>query len=372
MLLLGMPGVAKSSVLAQLKQRTSLHVEIMSVGERGEGAFGVVPVPVENGGGRTVLTYPAPEWTRALRVDEDGTEAGFILVDEINTAAPALQPALMGAVLDKRFGGHTCGKRVRIIGAMNPVGHAAGGWDLPAPTANRFGHLDWTCPTADEWGNWLLGGNESLQPIDVDVEEKRVLDSWPAAWAKASGLVAAFVRRRPELLHKMPPDGDPAQSRAWPSPRTWEFATRALASATVHGLTEIEADEFIAAFVGTDAAAEFVAWVQDQDLPEPADLLDGNSTWKHDPTRLDRTSAVLGACVALVTPKNSVKREARTKAAWALLATVDAKDMIVPAATTLAQAGLGTSWARKAKCKAALDTMSRMSAVMEAAKDKTI
>jgi MoxR-like ATPase len=344
LVLIGQPGVAKSTTFRDLGKATNLHCEILSIGERGEGALGVTPVPTgENGG--TVLEYPPPEWKRSLRT-EGGEEAGWVLVDEINTAPPALQPALMGLVLDKRIGGSQLGNRVRIFGAMNPVGHAAGGWDIAAPVANRFGHLQWDPPTADEWASWLVGGaGAGMEPIDVDAEEARVMRAWPEAWAQASGLVAAFTRRRPELLHKMPADNDPAQSGPWPSPRTWEFATRALATAQVHGLTEVETDELISAFVGVAAAAEFVAWIEAQDLPNPADLLDGNVQWTHDPQRLDRTAAVLGACTALVAPKNAVKRDKRAEALWAIMQHVaqDAKDLTVPSITSLAEAGLQKS-----------------------------
>ncbi len=58
-------------------------------------------------------------------------------------------------------------------------------------------------------------------PLAALVEEERVMNAWPNAEAKAKGLVAGFLRRRPELLHKQPKADDPQASRAWPSRRTW-------------------------------------------------------------------------------------------------------------------------------------------------------
>lgn len=370
LLLWGPPGVAKTAIVEATGAAVDFHVEPLSPGERGEGAFGVTPVPVQNGSG-TVLEYPPPDWVRNLISDKaayeekktaliDATtkithetytklvyltatmEQGIVFLDEINSAPPALAPALLGAIQARRIGGHKFGPRVRVFGAANPVGHAAGGWDLAAPVANRLGHIDWPSPDADEWAAWLVGGDSAIDAIDAEQEEARVLKAWPEAWAKAAGLAAAFIRRRPELLHKMPADGDEAQSRAWPSPRSWEYATRSMAAAKIHGLDELETDELVAAFVGTAAASEWITWIEEQDLPDPAELLDGKIKWQHDPTRLDRTDAVLQSCSALVIPAAAAKRKERTAAIWGLLAAVmkDAKDLVVPSMTALAKAGL--------------------------------
>jgi len=361
LILWGEPGIAKTAAIRQVSGENGFYCEVLSPGERGEGAFGVTPVPVENGHG-TVIDYPPPEWVRSLRM-EDGTEVGVVFIDELGSVAPALQPALLGAIQERRIGGHQFGPRVRVIGAANPVGHAAGGWDLAAPVANRLGHVDWPAPDANEWGTWLLGGaDESGEVRDALKEEARVMKLWPSAFAKASGLAAAFTQRRPELLQKMPKDGDPAQSRAWPSPRSWEAAVRARASAEVHGLTDVEQEELIAAFIGTSAAGEWAVWIDEADLPEPADVLDGKATWKHDPQRLDRTAAVLGACAALVVPAKAERRKERAEAMWKLMAEVmqDAKDVVVPAMTALVRAGLQRS-------KVATPVLAKMHSVVAAA-----
>src|ERR1035437_6080460 len=65
----GPPGVGKTSQLRQIAAAAGLPIEVLSPGERGEGAFGVTPVPVEHdgkGGKRTLLAYPAPEWVEKM------------------------------------------------------------------------------------------------------------------------------------------------------------------------------------------------------------------------------------------------------------------------------------------------------------------
>ncbi len=97
--IVGPPGIGKSQRVKKLGAELfgDGMTEVLSPGERGEGAFGVVPVP--NGDG--YLHYPAPDWVK--RFAESGR--GLVFVDEINTAPPALQPALLGLILDGRIGG---------------------------------------------------------------------------------------------------------------------------------------------------------------------------------------------------------------------------------------------------------------------------
>lgn len=70
---------------------------------------------------------------------------------------------------------------------------------MPAPLANRFSHFE----------------------LDVN------LDDW-VAWAYAHGIdqcLIAFLRFRPELWFDFDPARNPV---AFPTPRSWEFADRAL------------------------------------------------------------------------------------------------------------------------------------------------
>ncbi len=337
----GSPGVGKSAIIEALAARWGMACEVLSPGERGEGAFGVVPVPDTNG----VLRYPRPEWTCAF----DGDVAGVVFVDEMTTAAPALQAPLLGLLLARRIGGHTLPSRVRVIGAANPPEQAAGGFDLAAPVANRVGHISWGEPSVEEHTRYMLGSTEESTVGDASAEEARVLAAWPTAWARAVGLETAFLARRPALKNKCPEAGSPTASRAWPSDRSWEAATRALASAAVHGLSGEDTEEFVAAFIGEAAASEWFAWITEQDLPDPVAILDGHATFAHNPARLDRTVAVLNACVATVAPKVAVRRQERANALWGLLEVLSGAkgtgpkvdlDVFVPACAGLVDAGL--------------------------------
>jgi hypothetical protein len=290
----GKPGGGKTTQIKSVAADYDFPCEVLSPGERGEGAFGVTPMPDAEG----YISYPAPRWTERF------TKAcgGIVFVDEFNLAPPAIQAPMLGLILDKRIGGAQMPARVRCVGAANDVQDAAGGWDLAPPLSNRLGHIPWEMPNETEWTEWLMSSVDEGAHVKEasDVVEKRVLANWSPAWSKVRGLVAGFIRANPAVLHKQPAAGSPDASKAWPSPRSWENACRAMASAQVHGLGEHDGDMFAAAFVGSGVIGELTEYRAKADLPDPVDVLDGKVAFKPDFKRLDRTYAVLSSTTSIV------------------------------------------------------------------------
>jgi hypothetical protein len=355
----GPPGVGKTHQISKLARSHRMPLEVLSPGERGEGAFGVTPVPGPN---NKVLNYPPADWVANFAV-EDG---GVLFLDEINQAPPPLQPALMGILLARRVGGHYLGHKVRPIAAANPTEQAAGGWDFAPPVANRMGHLTWPDVGSEGWADWLLGDEGAMGTATLACdEERRVLASWDEPWARTRGIVAGFIRAKGAgMLHKMPAMGSHDLGRAWPSPRTWEMAARAYASSSVHRLDAEATEEFTAAFVGRGAASEMFAYAEKLDLPNPADVLDGKVAFKHDPKRLDRTVAVLGSCHALVVPEKADKRKERTTKLWQMLGEKkildEAMDVAFASVKALVKASLHTQ-------QAAYTILAKMNPLLKAA-----
>jgi len=344
----GEPGTGKTSrIRSEVAEPSALHLETLIASIREPADFLGFPIPDGES-----IRYAVAKW--AQEVVERGE--GLVFLDELNTAPPAVQAALLRVVLDGVVGDTELPKRVRFIAAQNSTEDAAGGWDLAPPLANRFGHLKWDAPTVDEWSDWITS---SMDPSDwgcvsSEEQEQEVMAQWPDAWARATGVVTGFMRRRPELMHKMPAADDPARGKAWPSARSWANATRAFASSIVHGLDSDSRDSFVGAFVGMDASYELIAWMAEADLPDPVDLLEGRVSFKHDPYRLDKTTAVLNACIGFVAPEDAENREKRSEVMWELLAEIvdEAADLVLGPAQKLAQARLTKSpCARKALAK---------------------
>lgn len=351
--IVGEPGVAKSAVLVEVCKSYGMPCFVLQPGAMGDGFFGVIPVPITING-NTKVTFPRHEWTDMF-VGADGKQEipGVVFCDELTTAEATIQKALMGMMLDRRIGSFQLPGCVRMLGAYNPPEQAAGGFDLAPPLANRMAHVDWKPPTVDEWAQYMMrGGTSNGGHIEVKETvaqiEARVMEKWPTQFASARGLFIAFFRARPELLHQCPKMGDPKASRSWPSVRSDEMATRALAGAKCHDLTQEETEIFVASFIGEGVSSEFFRFMEEQDLPNPADLLDGKVKWEHDKKRLDRTAAVLSSCAALITPEQAHDRKKRAERMWDVLANITskfpgAKDICIPPIYALISAGLHTA-----------------------------
>jgi hypothetical protein len=253
-----------------------------------------------------------------------------IFLDELTTAPPAVQAALLRAVVDRAFGDLEMDpSRVAIVAAANPPADAAGGWDLAPPLANRFTHvhfelnpIEWTEGFPGYWGR-----PPALSFGEQAVQERR--------WSRARSLVAAFLRSRPSLLLHVPDDVS-QRGDAWPSPRTWDYASRLIAAAEQRRVSLTDALPVLAGCVGEGAALELAAWARDLDLPDPEDLLAHPERYRH-PERGDQAyaviSAVCQAAIADLAPE-------RWLAAWTVLASAasaGSPDVAAAAARSLAR-----------------------------------
>ena len=295
-LLWGGPGQGKSSALRGLAAGLGLPVEVVIASIREPSDFAGLPV-VSDGG---VVLAP-PSW--AARLARAG--AGVVLFDEISTAPPAVQAALLRVVLERVVGDLVLPAGVRVVAAANPPEEAADGWDLAPPMANRFVHLDWAL-TADVVADGFVAGFAAPSVPAVDpalVGETRIA---------ARALVAAFLRVRPGLLTGA------ATGRAFPTPRSWETVATLLGTATAAQASEEVVALLVAGSVGDGAAREFGAWRRDLDLPDPEALL-ADPTSVVVPERGDRVHALCSGVTAAVLGRPDAGRWA---AAWEVLAAV--------------------------------------------------
>jgi len=333
--IIGKPGTAKSSLIVKTAEAAGLTPIVVIASLRDPTDFLGIMIPQEDG----TIRYAPPPWA----LEANNAEHSVVNFDEISSAPPSVQAVLHRVILERVVGDYQLKKTVRFIGAMNAAEDASGAYDFSAALANRFGELgDWQGPSVDEWCAWLSSaGSDEAKVVSVraDVEEARVMQAWPVAYAMAAGLAISFIKSRPNLLHAQPPSGSPAASGAWPSRRTWEMATRAIASSKIHDLSEMEFDRFVGSFIGGAAMAELRAWLMNMDLPDPSELLDGQATFQHNKDRLDRTLAVFASCVALVSPSGAEKRAERAGVLWKMLRdNLDVADIIYPAVTALSRA----------------------------------
>jgi len=218
----GPPGIGKSSIVAQIARQQKM---------------GFIDVR---------LSQLAPTDLRGLPVAEDGiskwyppeflpTEGkGILFLDELNMAPPAMQGMAQQLILDRKVGNYTVPPNWFVWAAGNRKEDRAAVFDMPTPLANRFIHLK-VEPDFDSFKEYAIASQLHEQII-------------------------AFLSYRPTLLHKLDP-----QQPAWPSPRSWEMASK---------LHSVALDTIPA--IGEETTAEFKAYIAVyKSLPELEVILAG-------------------------------------------------------------------------------------------------
>ncbi|MFT7645562.1 MAG: hypothetical protein ACI8Y4_000292 [Candidatus Poriferisodalaceae bacterium] len=294
----GAPGTGKSSAVSALAAASGLACEVVIASIREPSDFGGLPIVVEGG-----VRFAPPAW--AMNLSRAGR--GVLFLDEISTAPPAVQAALLRVVLERVVGDLALPDEVAIVAAANPPEQAADGWDLSAPLANRFCHLDWVVD-AHEVAAGLVAGFPAPRAPELP-------GSWTTQIPLAAGVVAGFLGVRPSLV-VAPPTDRAAAGRAWPSPRTWEMAIRLLAACQAADVAAPVRSALIRGVVGDGPGLELLTWIDELDLPDPeAALADPDSIVF--PDRGDRVYAVLSSVAAAVTANTTPDR---WRAGWQVMA----------------------------------------------------
>ncbi len=284
-LLLSDPGMGKSSLIRGIASAEGVPCETVIGSIREPADLAGLPVVTDDG---VVLSTPA--WAQRLIA----AGAGYLLLDELTTAPPAVQAAMLTVALDLTVGDTVLPRSVRVVAGANPPDRAADGWELAPPLANRFCHVDYR-PTSQDWIEGTLTG-WAAPPASraVAADESRT--------QAVKALVAGFITARPELLHVFPTHAE-ATGGPWPSRRTWTM----LAASLAHVRDEDHAarQALVFGLVGEGAGIEFIEWAARIDLPDPAAVVADPSVvdWTDRP---DRVWTILSGVVAWAASRGSV------------------------------------------------------------------
>ncbi|WP_042421927.1 AAA family ATPase [Streptacidiphilus anmyonensis] len=321
-LLWGEPGIGKTAALTQLAAALDLPLTTVIASVHEPSDFSGLPVVGDDPARQGVPLAP-PDW--AVRLVRAGK--GLLFLDELSTAPPAVQAALLRLVLERRVGSLQLPAGVRIVAAANPRASAADGWELSPPLANRFVHLQWThdhdVVVRGLGGTWPRADLPRLAP-----------ERLPEAVALARRAVCGLLAVRPGLVHRLP-ENETRRGGAWPSPRSWEMTLRLIAFATAAGSSRDVLSQLVRGTVGDGPGLELLSSMDRMDLPDAETLL-ADPEAAVLPERGDLRQAVLDAVVAAV---RSRPEPARWDAAWRLLVRAvetGAPDLVVVPATTLA------------------------------------
>jgi AAA domain (dynein-related subfamily) len=322
-LLWGAPGTGKTSVVRAMAAAADWPCETVIASIREPADFAGLPIVNRTAGGdHERVDFAPPRWAVSLAA----AGHGVAFFDEISTAPPAVQAALLRVVLERTVGDLVLPDDVSVVAAANPPEQAADGWDLSPPLANRFCHLEWPVDARTVAGGFSAGWGTPEPPRLEPAWEQRVpvMRSW----------IAGFITVRPMLAIAVPDDAA-GGGRAWPSPRTWDMAARLQAAAESAGTGELATSLLIRGCVGAGAGVEFVTWLAEADLPDPEAVLARPESFML-PARGDRAYAALSSVAAAVAANPTPDRWERGWKAFARAAEA-APDVAAAAARTLAR-----------------------------------
>ena len=168
-----------------------------------------------------------------------------LFLDEMNSAAPAVQAAAYQLILNRRIGKYHLPKNVVMVAAGNRESDKGVTFRMPAPLANRFVHLEMRVDF-DSWQQWAVN-----HKIHKDV-------------------VGYLSFAKQDLF-----DFDPrSSSRSFATPRSWTFVSELLEDSD--DTSDTGTIDLIAGAVGEGLAVKFNAHrkVAGQ-MPEPSEVLSG-------------------------------------------------------------------------------------------------
>lgn len=256
-MLWGPPGVGKSQIVVQLAARHQASVVDIRLSQMEPSDLR--GIPFREG---SLVEWAIP----ALLPDcQRHGDLGILFLDEITSAAPTVSAAAYQLILDRRLGEYRVPSGWAIFAAGNRQGDRGVTYSMPSPLANRFAHFTFEAHL-DDWVAWAYTHH---------IDER----------------VIAFLRFRPDLLFEFNPAQNPV---AFPSPRSWEFAHRALQK--FGGISELLLPA-LQACVGPAAGVELKAFIDSLDhLPDIDSVLDGEEVAV--PEEIDLQYAVACALVS--------------------------------------------------------------------------
>ena len=236
----GPPGIGKSDIIKQLGDELDAHVIDVRLSLWEPTDIKGIPYFDSNDG--TMRWAPPSELpSKDFAINHKQI---ILFLDEMNSAAPAVQAAAYQLILNRRVGTYELPDNVSIVAAGNRETDKGVTYRMPAPLANRFVHLemkvDW-----DDWFEWAINNT-----VHADV-------------------IGYLTFAKKDLY-----DFDPkSSSRAFATPRSWSFVSELLVDddTDTDTLTDLTCGA-----VGEGLAVKFMAYRKiASKLPNPQDILNG-------------------------------------------------------------------------------------------------
>lgn len=240
MFLWGPPGVGKSEVIADITRELGGHMIDLRLSQMEPTDMRGIPFYNKDKG--------LMDWAPPIDLPDEELAAQYpivvLLLDEMNSAAPAVQAAAYQLILNRRIGKYTLPDNVVMVAAGNRDSDKGVTYRMPSPLANRFVHLE-VRPDFESWQTWAVKNK-----IHADV-------------------VGYLSFAKSDMF-----DFDPrSNSRSFATPRSWTFASDFCKDTD---MPASELTDLVAGCVGEGIAHKFMAHRKVAgSLPKPEDILAG-------------------------------------------------------------------------------------------------
>ncbi|WP_162802079.1 hypothetical protein [Ornithinimicrobium murale] len=299
-LLIGAPGQGKTAKLEAMSRSWGYYFESLTGSNREATDFLGLPFEGQftsphDGSEYKVQSSLSLDW--AIRLNEQAkvrpNAGSVVLLDECNLQEDVMKAFLR--VTEERIAGpDRFEDNVAVLLAMNPTHLSTGGYDLPAPFANRMIHLTWE-HDHDAWTDAFLSGfadvaypsmDSLLGPRDTETS------------TRVRSAIAQFLNVHPQHRNDCPENDIDAASGPWQSIRMWTKAAQALEQ--LHHGDDAATRLLLRGAVGKKAATDYMTWRDQQDLYDPAAVLRGDVDVNWNDGRLDRLYVLTLSLRALV------------------------------------------------------------------------
>jgi hypothetical protein len=232
----GAPGIGKSSIVREIAKEKNvgfidLRLALMDPTD-------LKGIPFYDKESHTAL------WAPPAFLPKDGE--GILFLDELNSAAPAVQSSAYQLILDRRIGEYELPEGWAIVAAGNREGDRGVTYKMPSPLANRFVHFE----------------------LEVDVEDWR-------EWAYKNGIdpkIIAYISYKNEHLFTFDPKSD---TKSFATPRSWEYVNKILNAKLSNDVIL----DTLSGAIGKDVAVGFLSFIKVMDkLLDIETILDGNGS----------------------------------------------------------------------------------------------
>ena len=235
----GPPGIGKSDIVHQIADSIDAHVidVRLSLWEPTD----IKGIPYFDSNANKMVWAPPMELPDAEMAAQHKSIVLFL--DEMNSAAPAVQAAAYQLILNRKVGTYRLPDNVYIVAAGNREADKGVTYRMPAPLANRFVHLEMAV-NFDDWFQWAT--------------ENRIHKD-----------VVGFLQFSKKDLYDFDPK---SPSRSFATPRSWSFVSELLED----DLSENTMTDLVSGAVGEGLGLKFMAHRKvAAKMPNPTDILDG-------------------------------------------------------------------------------------------------